>query len=81
MSSLIDRIEVYCDSRGVAYCSTRERLINAGIATADMFPGPSETWRGNGPFRGPEEPLWSVQRAKRDRYKVIWGLCLESELD
>jgi hypothetical protein len=76
-----DRIEVYCDSHGVSYCSTRERLINAGLATSAMFPGRNETWRGNGPCRDPDEPLWSVQRAKRGRYKVIWGLCLARETD
>ncbi|MCC7121118.1 MAG: hypothetical protein IT493_06135, partial [Gammaproteobacteria bacterium] len=54
MKGETDRIEVYCDSHGVSYCSTRERLINAGLATPDMFPGPNETWRGNGPCRDPD---------------------------
>jgi hypothetical protein len=81
MKGAPERIEVYCDSYGVAYCSTRERLINAGLATREMFPGPGETWRGNGPCRDPGEPLWSVQRTRPGRYKVIWGLCLAPETD
>jgi len=76
-----DRIEVYCDSYGVWYCGTRERLINAGIATRDMFPSTQESWRGNGLSREPHEPLWSVQRSSGNRYKVMWGLCVEQEAD
>lgn len=81
MSRHIDPIEVYCDAYGVTYCSTRERLINAGLATPEMFPDPKETWRGNGPCRDPEEPLWSVQKATRNRYKVMWGLCVQEQTD
>jgi hypothetical protein len=76
-----ERIEVYCDSYGVWYCSTRERLINTGIATRNMFPDSSESWRGNGMGRDPEEPLWSVQRSSRGRFKVMWGLCVEHQTD
>ncbi len=75
------RIEVYCDSYGVWYYGTRDRLINAGIATADMFPDNSESWRGNGFYREASEPLWSVQRAGDHRYKVMWGLCVEQETE
>ena len=75
------RIEVYCDSYGVWYCGTRKQLINTGIATAAMFPASSESWRGNGMHRGPDEPLWSVQRTADDRFKVMWGLCTEQEQD
>lgn len=76
-----DLIEVYCDGRGVTYCSTRDRLIRAGLATPDMFPEPTEAWRGNGPFRSPDEPLWSIQKAPRNRYKVLWSLCLSSSME
>ena len=76
-----DRIEVYCDSYGVWYCGTRMRLIRAGIATADMFPSQSESWRGNGLCREPHEPLWSVQKSGGNKYKVMWGLCVEQETD
>jgi len=78
---MTDRIEVYCDSYGVWYCGTRERLIKAGIATRDMFPSSAEAWRGNGLCRKPEEPLWSVQRSRHNRYKVMWGLCVEHEAE
>ena len=78
---MIDRIEVYCDSYGVWYCATRDRLINAGIVTREMFPSASESWRGNGLSREPHEPLWSVQRSAGNRYKVMWGLCVEQETD
>ena len=73
------RIEVYCDSYGVWYCATREQLINTGIATAEMFPSSREAWRGNGLDRDPNEPLWSVQRTSNERFKVMWGLCVEQE--
>ena len=76
-----DRIEVFCDAHGVTYCSSRERLINAGLATAEMFPVLGETWRGNGPCREPDEPLWSIQRATRNRYKVIWETCVARSTD
>jgi hypothetical protein len=76
-----DHIKVYCDSHGVWYLSTRSRLINAGIATAEMFPAAHETWRGNGLCREPGEPLWSVQKTGADRYKVMWGLCVEAQTD
>ena len=76
-----DRIEVYCDSQGVWYSSTRDRLIGAGIATADMFPDDDESWRGNGFFRQPGEPLWSVQKAAHGRYRVMWGTCVEAETE
>ena len=78
---MADRIEVYCDSHGVWYCSSKERLINAALATASMFPDQAEAWRGNGPCREPNEPLWSVQRAEGNRYKVMWGLCTEEQPD
>lgn len=71
-------IEVYCDGFGVIYCSTRDRLICAGLATAQMFPEPTEAWRGNGPCRLPDEPLWSIEKTTRNRYKVKWGLCVRS---
>jgi len=71
-----DLIEVYCDGRGVTYCSTRDRLIGAGLATPDMFPEATEAWRGNGPCRGPDEPLWSIQKAPRNRYRVLWSFCV-----
>ncbi|MCB1747883.1 MAG: hypothetical protein H6977_01115 [Gammaproteobacteria bacterium] len=74
-----DGIEVYCDSYGVWYCGTRDRLINAGIATRAMFPSSRESWRGNGLSRAPDEPLWSVQRSAGNRYKVMWGLCVEPQ--
>ena len=35
--------------------------------------------RGNGLDRGPNEPLWSVQRTSDERFKVMWGLCVEQE--
>lgn len=76
-----DRIEVYCDSYGVWYCGTRERLINAGIATRAMFPAADESWRGNGLNREPGEPLWSVQRSSGHRFKVMWGLCVTQETE
>lgn len=76
-----DRIEVYCDSHGVWYCGTRERLTNAGIATRDMFPTASESWRGNGMCRDPSEPLWSVQRSSPGRFRVMWGLFELDETD
>ncbi len=78
---MADRIEVYCDSHGVSYCTTKERLINAGIATEFMFPTGAEAWRGNGSCREPHEPLWSIQRLPGNRYKVMWGLCTEKEAD
>ena len=78
---MADRIEVYCDSYGVWYCSTRDRLINACIATPSMFPDADESWRGNGFSRSPGEPLWSVQRTRNGRYKVMWGLCLEEQAE
>lgn len=78
---MTDRIDVYCDSYGVWYCGTRDRLINAGIATRDMFPSNFEAWRGNGLCREPHEPLWSVQRGAGNRYKVMWGLCVEQEAE
>ncbi|MBI2799742.1 MAG: hypothetical protein HYX63_05560 [Gammaproteobacteria bacterium] len=74
-------IEVYCDAIGVTYCSTRERLIRAGLATRDMFPEATEAWRGNGPLREPDELLWSIQKTSRNRYKVLWGLCVEPASD
>jgi hypothetical protein len=77
MKTKDDLIEVYCDGFGVTYCSTRDRLIGAGLATADMFPEPTEAWRGNGPCRLPDEPLWSIQKTTRNRYKVKWGVCVE----
>jgi hypothetical protein len=77
MSAKEEPIEVYCDGFGVTYCSTRDRLISAGLATELMFPEPTEAWRGNGPYRHPDEPLWSIQKAPRHRYKVKWGLCVE----
>jgi len=74
---MTDRIEVYCDSQGVWYTSTKERLINAGIATEFMFPIDEEAWRGNGSCREPHELLWSIQRVAGGRYKVMWGLATE----
>jgi hypothetical protein len=71
-----DLIEVYCDGRGVTYCSTRDRLIRAGLATSEMFPEATESWRGNGPCRQPDEPLWSIQKTTRNRYKVLWSHCV-----
>lgn len=76
-----DRIEVYCDSYGVWYCATRDQLINSGIATRDMFPSSTETWRGNGLCREPGEPLWSVQRSADAKFKVMWGLCVEQSTE
>lgn len=75
------RIEVYCDSYGVSYLSTRERLVAAAIATPAMFPSAAEAWRGNGTCRAPDELLWSVQRIGDGRYKVRWGLCVEPQAD
>jgi len=72
-----DRIEVYCDSQGVWYTSTKERLVMAGIATESMFPIEDEAWRGNGSEREPHELLWSIQRVGGGRYKVMWGLATE----
>ena len=71
------RIEVYCDSQGVWYTSSRERLIRAGLATDMMFPAETEAWRGNGIGREPDELLWSIQRLDGNRYKVMWGLATE----
>jgi len=71
---MTDRIEVYCDSQGVWYTSTKQRLINAGLATEFMFPLEAEAWRGNGPAPEPHELLWSLPRLARGRYKVMWGL-------
>ncbi len=78
---MADEIQVYCDSYGVWYRGTKERLINAGIATPEMFPSRQETWRGNGLCRDPGEPLWSVQKDGRTLYKVMWGLCVEAQTD
>ena len=75
------RIAVYCDSYGVSYESTKDRLINAGIATEDMFPSTKEAWRGNGLERDASEPLWSVQRTTNNCYKVKWGLFTEQETE
>lgn len=70
-------IRIYRNDRGMCYCSSRERLIAAGLATAEMFPEANETWRGNGPCREPGEPLWSVQRGPGADFIVMWGLCVE----
>lgn len=75
------RIEVYCDSYGVAYVGTKIRLINAGLATNGMFPSKDEAWRGNGFSRQPDEPLWSVERHNGGRYKVKWGLLDNKETE
>jgi hypothetical protein len=46
-----------------------------------MFPTGGEAWRGNGSCREPHEPLWSIQRAEGNRYKVMWQLCTQEEAD
>jgi len=76
-----DLISVEFDSQGICYLSTKARLISAALATEDMFPDDNEMWRGNGPCREADEPLWSVQRIEHDVYKVMWGLCVERTTD
>ena len=56
-------IVAFADENGTWYRGTRERLIEAGLATAAMFPEGSEVWRGNGPVRAGDEPLWAVSMA------------------
>jgi hypothetical protein len=68
------RIKTHCDELGVWYWGTREQLIGAGLATWEMFPEASESWRGNGLSRTTDEPLWSVERAGPGVYKVLWGM-------
>ncbi|MGR8948480.1 MAG: hypothetical protein ACU84Q_10560 [Gammaproteobacteria bacterium] len=75
------RIEIYCDSYGVAYVGSKIRLINCGLATIEMFPDADEAWRGNGFSRKPDEPLWSVERFGPERYKVKWGLLSHTEIE
>lgn len=72
-------IRIIRKEKGICYCSSKERLINAGLATADMFPDRNESWRGNGLFRDPDELLWSVQRGNGSDYIVMWGICTEEE--
>lgn len=74
-----DHIKIYCSDKGVCYRASKPRLINAGLATAGMFPEFSETWRGNGLCRDPEELLWSVQKTRGSDYIVTWGICAEAE--
>jgi len=74
-------IRIYCNDTGVCYASTRRRLIDAGLATTDMFPEAGEAWRGNGLAREPGEPLWSVQRGRGTEFIVTWGYCAEEETD
>lgn len=75
------RIEVYCDSYGVAYVGSKVRLIKCGLATPSMFPDINEAWRGNGFSRKPDEPLWSVERFGSERYKVKWSLLNHTEIE
>ncbi|MGQ0656675.1 MAG: hypothetical protein ACT4NU_01035 [Chromatiales bacterium] len=66
-------IRVFADVHGTWYCGTKERLISAGLATAAMFPENSEMWRGNGPVREGDEPLWAVSRTTGPEYLVLRG--------
>lgn len=75
---MTEPIAVHCDASGVWYSGSRERLIDAGLATRNMFPQYSEAWRGNGLRRTADEPLRSVQRSAGDRDKVTWGGCVDS---
>ncbi|MCC7411805.1 MAG: hypothetical protein IT495_09240 [Gammaproteobacteria bacterium] len=75
------QIRVFRNEHGVCYRGTRDQLINAGLATRDMFPGRHEAWRGNGLFRESDELLWSVQRTTVHEYIVMWGICVEEEAD
>ncbi|MGE0388195.1 MAG: hypothetical protein AB7Q97_26015 [Gammaproteobacteria bacterium] len=74
-------IRISSSEHGVYYRGTREQLINTGLATREMFPGRHEAWRGNGLVREADEPLWSVQRAEGGDFIVMWGLCVEPEVD
>jgi hypothetical protein len=76
---MADRIKTYSNDRGVCYRASKQRLVNAGLATVDMFPERSESWRGNGLCRDPDELLWSVQRTGGRDYIVMWGVCAEAE--
>lgn len=66
-------IVAFVDENGTWYRGTRERLIEAGLATAVMFPEGSEVWRGNGPVRAGDEPLWAVSRTEGIEYLVLQG--------
>ncbi len=74
-------IRVYRSEHGVCYRGGKDQLINAGLATREMFPGRHEAWRGNGLFREADELLWSVQRADSQEYVVMWGVCAEEEAE
>jgi hypothetical protein len=74
-------IRTYRRENGIYYCSSKERLIKAGLATAEMFPDEHEAWRGNGLFRRPDELLWSVQRGNGTDFIVMWGICIEEEAE
>ncbi len=74
-------IRIFCNDSGVCYASSRKRLIEAGLATAQMFPEGNEAWRGNGLLRDAGEPLWSVQRGSGSEYIVMWGYCAEEQTD
>ena len=76
---MLDPIKAFQNEHGVWYSGTRDQLVNAGLATANMFPENGETWRGNGLFRGPDELLWAVQQGRGANYVVMWGLCIEEE--
>ena len=65
-------IRVFADVHGIWYCSTKERLISAGLATEAMFPEGAEVWRGNGPTRGNGDALWAVSRTNGPEYLVLW---------
>ena len=72
--AMSNQIKTYCDELGVWYWGSQDQLIRAGLATRDMFPDSGEHWRGNGLYRGNDEPLWSVERTDSGDYKVLWGM-------
>lgn len=66
-------IRTFSNEQGTWYCGTRERLIGAGLATAEMFPQGGETWRGNGIRPEPGEPIWAVHRTAGAEFLVMWA--------
>ena len=66
-------IRTFSNEQGTWYCGTRERLIGAGLATADMFPQGTETWRGNSICPESGEPIWAVHRTAGEEFLVMWA--------
>lgn len=75
------QIRVFSNEYGVSYRGSKRRLIEAGLATEDMFPVVGEAWRGNGLHRSHPEPMWSVQRSDQGDFIVTWGLCDEDRTE